>query len=275
MKIKENVLRTVAMIMGSILTMISLGGCKASEAEPEKSMDTGVILEVTDSGVYVASEGIESATYVAFDGVRWQDAKGRDFDKSLLAPGQQIQYNWTSALETWPASLEGCDQVTVTGEMENVTALLEQWSQAQADLKTDTDDDFQLPVLQVVWTDEKISHCVMPLKGSTVWTTDESALCQESLNPVYWSDEHLVSVDSGCGVKVQLQITGADRVPDTLRVLRWDRTLSQENSLPDEEKVDVDKDGRVTVSAGGIYEVVAEWKGEFPYGSISWGFRVD
>ena len=90
-----------------------------------------MIFQITDSGVYVASEGIESATYIAFDGVSWEDSGGNVVTAETLSVGQQVRYNYTAVQESWPMQLVGCSRVVVTGHKEDVRALVDEWNRTQ------------------------------------------------------------------------------------------------------------------------------------------------
>ena len=154
--------------------------------------------------------------------------------------------NRSSRLETWPASLLGCDKVTLTGETQDVTALLEEWNKAQANLSSDAEED-EMPSLQVSWQDGKTAACILPIRGTSSWTTEESGICQDSPCPLYWSEDHLVSASVKTGSTVSLTVTGMNRAPDTLTLIRWDESESDSSSVPD----------------------------GMPHGSVSWGFKLD
>ena len=133
-RIKANGLasRVAAAISGGVMAAFSVAGCGPGQNEdaPE-SYRTGLIFQITDSGVYVASEGIESATYIAFDGVSWEDSGGNVVTAETLSVGQQVRYNYTAVQESWPMQLVGCSRVVVTGHKEDVRALVDEWNRTQ------------------------------------------------------------------------------------------------------------------------------------------------
>lgn len=276
MWLKKKASRVAVAWLGSIATAFSLtalSGCTEKTSEP-KSLETGVILEVTENGAYVVSEGIGSATYIQFNDPNWQDAAGKSIDTSDLFPGQQVQYDYTSRLETWPASLLGCDKVTLTGETQDVTALLEEWNKVQADLSSDAEKD-EMPSLQVSWQDGKTAACILPIRGTSSWTTEESGICQDSPCPLYWNEDHLVSASVKTGSTVSLTVTGMNRTPDTLTLIRWDESESDSSSVPDGETIKLEKGSTFSAKTGGIYELTAVWNDGIPHGSVSWGFKLD
>ncbi len=124
--------RVAAAIAGGVMAAFSIAGCGAGQNEDAaESYKTGLIFQITDSGVYVASEGIESATYIAFDGVSWEDSGGNAVTAEALNVGQQVRYNYTAILESWPMQLVGCSRVVVTGHEEDVRALVDEWNRTQ------------------------------------------------------------------------------------------------------------------------------------------------
>ena len=81
MWLKKKASRVVVAWLGSIaaaFSLTALSGCAEKTSEP-KSLETGVILEVTENGAYVVSEGIGSATYIQFNDPNWQDAAGEKY----------------------------------------------------------------------------------------------------------------------------------------------------------------------------------------------------
>ena len=133
-KIKANGLasRVAAAIAGGVMAAFSVAGCGPGQNEDAaESYRTGLIFQITDSGVYVASEGIESATYIAFDGVSWEDSGGNVVTAETLSVGQQVRYNYTAVQESWPMQLVGCSRVVVTGHKEDVRALVDEWNRTQ------------------------------------------------------------------------------------------------------------------------------------------------
>ncbi len=185
--------RLAAAIAGSIMAAFSVSGCtlQPDDAAAE-SFNTGLIFEIMDSGVYVASEGIGSATYIAFDGVTWVDADGNAVTAEDLSAGQQVRYNYTAVMESWPMQLSGCSKVTVTGHTEDVSALVEEWNRAQSQLAAEK--NFGMPKLRIICEDGGKPVCYEPVRGSSVWNRGKGGMCQNSSLPICWQQERMVCI---------------------------------------------------------------------------------
>lgn len=269
-KIRE----VLAAAAGAVWAALSLGGCTAG-AEAQMH-ETGVIFEVTDTGVYLApegSEGVNAATFIGFDGKAWLDEKGNTVLPADLAPGQVVEYTCTSVLETWPSTLSGCDQVTVTGQTEDVSGLIAAWNAAQAGLDTGA-DSYGMPVLQILQQGSQSASATTPLRGSSSWTRDGGSVMQDSDHPLRWEDAHLVTVDLSAGETLTLSFSGTDGDPDAVTVLRWDASERGSKTIPDGEPVVFSDDFSFVAQPASVYEVIAQWDGEDTGGKLTWGFQT-
>lgn len=275
-------LKRIAALLGGVISVVSLAGCtvQAEEVVPEEivSYDTGLILEVNDWGVYVVSDSngvpdnIGSVVGVSFKDVNWQDASGQTVSASEVQPGQQIRYNCTGVLETWPAQLMGCDSVTVTGEQADVSGLIEQWNEWNAD--QGVEDPYGMPALQVLYSDDVVSSCALPLKGTSSWYKDGTGVCQDSDHPLRWSDDHLVSISLKKQKQVQLNFSAIDQAPDKIILTRWDQSERGQTSIPDGEIVTLSEDYTFMAKPDSVYELKAVWDGDEIGGTVTWGFQT-
>lgn len=266
--------KVLAATAGAVWAALSLGGCSAgAEAVTQ---ETGVIFEVTATGVYLAPEGTEGiggATFIGFNGVEWLDAEGHTVLPADLAPGQVVEYSCTSVLETWPSTLSGCEQVSLTGQTEDVSDLIAQWNTAQANLSSGT-DNYGMPVLQILQQNGSTSSCTMPLRGSSSWSRDGSSVMQDSDHPLRWEDAHLLTVNLGKDDTLTLSFAGTDGDPDVVTLQRWDSADRGSKSIPDGETVAVDESFTFTAQPDSVYQVIAQWDGEDVGGKLSWGFQT-
>ena len=247
--------RLAAAIAGSIMTAFSVAGCTLqSDNTVRESYKTGLIFQIVDTGVYVASEGIDSATYIAFDGVTWEDADGNAVSVDKLSAGQQVRYNYTAVLESWPMQLSGCSKVTVTGHTEDVSALIEEWNRVQSQMSAE--ENFGMPTLRIIREDGEKSVCYKPVRGSSVWNRGKSGFCQDSSLPICWQQERMVSIPSSGG-KLRVTFAGTAGNPDSIQLLRW-KTGGNPDALPEEEIL-VPGEGFLPRS-GSVYMLSAAWK---------------
>lgn len=262
--------RLAAAIAGSIMTDFSVAGCTLqSDDAARESFKTGLIFEIMDTGVYVASEGIDSATYIAFDGVTWVDADGNTIATDALSAGQQVRYNYTSVMESWPMQLVGCSKVTVTGHTEDVSALIEEWNRTQSQLAAE--ENFGMPTLRIIREDGEKSVCYKPVRGSSVWNRGKGRLCQDSSLPICWQQERMVCIPS-TGGKLRVAFAGAAGNPDSIQLLRWDAD-EKPGAVPEEETLRPGES--FSPRSGSVYMLSADWKKEEIGGKLSWGFRVE
>ncbi len=274
-------LKRIAALLGGVISVVSLAGCTAQAEEllPEEtiSYETGLVLEVNDWGVYVVSDvngvpdGIGSITEIGFKDVNWQDAGGQTVSAADIQPGQQIKYNCTGVLESWPAQLTGCDSVTVTGEQADVSALIAQWNEWNAE--QGVEDPYGMPALQVLYSDDSVSCCSLPLKGSSSWYKDGTGVCQESDHPLRWSDDHLVEIALSGPTEMQLNFTEAGD-PDQLVLTCWKQSDRGQTALPDGDTVTLDEEFTFTAKPDSVYELRATWNGDDVGGTVTWGFQT-
>ena len=264
----------LAAAAGAVWTALSLGGCTAGAES--LNHETGVIFEVTETGVYLApegTEGVSGATLIGFNGKQWLDEDGNTVLPADLEPGQVVEYSCTSVLETWPSTLSGCEQVTVTGKTEDVSELIVQWNAAQVDLSAGT-DSYGMPVLQLLQESGGIASCTNPLRGSSSWSRDGSSVMQDSDHPLRWEDAHLVSVSLSAGKTLALSFSGTTGNPDSVTVLRWDASDRGSKSIPDGEAVELSDGYTFTAQSDSVYQVTARWEGEDTGGVLTWGFQT-
>lgn len=262
--------RLTAAIAGSIMTAFSVAGCTIqSDDAVKESFKTGLIFQIMDTGVYVASEGIDSATYIAFDGVIWEDADGNAITADELSAGQQVRYNYTAVLESWPMQLSGCSKVTVTGHTEDVSALIEEWNRVQSQMSAE--ENFGMPTLRIIQENGEKSVCYKPVRGSSVWNRGKSGFCQNSSLPICWQQERMVSIPSSGG-KLRVAFAGTAGTPDSIQLLRWNAG-EKPGDVPEEEILVPGK--TFSPRSGSVYMLSAHWKREETGGKLSWGFRIE
>lgn len=260
--------RLAAAIAGGIMTAFSVAGCGPGQDNPAKeSYRTGLIFQIIDSGVYVASEGIDSATYIAFDGVTWEDADGNTITADALSAGQQVRYNYTAVQESWPMRLVGCSKVTVTGHTEDVTALIEEWNRAQ---QTAGEENFGMPTLRIIRDDGCRSVCYKPVRGSSVWNVGRCGVCQDSSLPICWQKERMVSIPSSGG-KLRVTFSGTAGNPDSIQLLRWDAG-EKPGAVPEQQILQ--PGSAFAPQSASIYMLSADWKNKEACGQLSWGFQT-
>lgn len=275
-------LKRIAALLSGVISVVSLAGCTAQAEEliPEEtvSYETGLVLAVKDWGVYAVSDangvpdGIGSMVAVSFKDVNWQDASGQTVSAADIQPGQQIKYNCTGVLESWPASLVGCDSVTITGEQADVSELIEQWNEWNTEQCAE--DSYGMPTLQVLYSDDIVSSCSLPLKGTSRWFKDGTGICQDSDHPLHWSDDHLVSIRLTKQTNMQLNFTAIDQGPDRVTLTCWKQSERGQTTIPDGESVNLDKEYTFTAKPDCVYELKATWDGDSAGGTVTWGFQT-
>ena len=264
----------LAAAAGAVWTALNLGGCAAG-AEGQLR-ETGVIFEVTGTGVYLApegSDGVDGATFIGFEGKAWRDEEGKTVLPDALSPGQVVEYRCDSVLETWPSTLSGCVEVTLTGETADVSELIAAWNAAQAELAGGS-DSYGMPSLQLLQANGKTAGATSPLRGSSSWTREGASVMQDSDHPLRWEDAHLVAVSLSDGEMLTLSFSGAEGDPDAVRVTRWDAGERGCKSVPDGEAVALTDGFSFRAEPDSVYEVAAQWDGEDTGGRLSWGFRT-
>lgn len=275
-------LKKIAALLGGVISVVSLAGCgvRAEELPPEEqvSYETGWILQVSDTCVYMVPDeggvpdGIGSITSVGFKDVNWQDAEGQTVSAADLSPGQQIRYNMTMVLETWPAQLYGCDSVTLTGGQADVSELVAKWNEWNEG--NGVEDPYGMPKLQVLYSDDKIASCALPLKGTSTWYNDGTGVCQDSDHPLRWKDDHLVSISLQKAAQMQLNFAAIDKAPDKVVLRCWDQSERGQTAIPEGEIVTLDESHTFTAKPDSVYELSATWDDETVGGTLSWGFQT-
>ena len=265
----------LAAAAGAVWAALSIGGCTAGAESLTR--ETGVIFEVTDSGVYLAPEGtdgIDGATFISFSGPEWHDAGGKDLLPEEITVGQVVSYSYASALETWPSSLYGCEEVSLTGETEDVSGLVAAWNASQAELSGASEDGYGMPTLQILQQNGKTASSTSPLRGTSSWSRDGRSVMQDSGHPLRWEDAHLVSVSLSQGTRLTLSFGGTDGAPDAVTIRRWDASDRGSRTIPDGETVDFSEGFAFEAKPDSVYEVSAQWDGEDAGGRLTWGFQT-